>query len=198
VPEVAIMESTAAEATTIMEATTTTTESATITESASHTTVESAASEAATAHAAAAKTATAHTATPHTATVETTAPAATKAAAAHAATAAVAATTTAATAATAAATSAAATSQRHCWRSQANGRNCQQRDHRLAQHNHILRPRYRSQPPRYSQMAIVSENRYWLRGNRRSTLREPRLIKLKFSERVACAAPPKRVHLLQM
>jgi hypothetical protein len=192
VPEVAIMESTAAEATTIMEATTTT-ESATITESASHTTVESAASEAATAHAAAAKTATAHTAT-----VETTAPAATKAAAAHAATAAVAATTTAATAATAAATSAAATSQRHCWRSQANGRNCQQRDHRLAQHNHILRPRYRSQPPRYSQMAIVSENRYWLRGNRRSTLREPRLIKLKFSERVACAAPPKRVHLLQM
>jgi hypothetical protein len=192
VPEVAIMESTAAEATTIMEATTTT-ESATITESASHTTVESAASEAATAHAAAAKTATAHTAT-----VETTAPAATKAAAAHAATAAVAATTTAATAATAAATSAAATSQRHCWRSQANGRNCQQRDHRLAQHNHILRPRYRSQPPRYSQMAIVSENRYWLRGNRRSTLREPRLIKPKFSERVACAAPPKRVHLLQM
>jgi hypothetical protein len=183
------MESTAAEATTIMEATTTT-ESAAITESASHTTVESAASEAATAHAAAAKTATAHTATAHTATVETTAPAATKAAAAHAATAAVAATTTAATAA--------ATSQRHCWRSQANGRNCQQRDHRLAQHNHILRPRYRSQPPRYSQMAIVSENRYWLRGNRRSTLREPRLIKLKFSERVACAAPPKRVHLLQM
>src|SRR5258705_2294099 len=30
----------------------------------------------------------------------------------------------------------AATRQRHCWRSQANGRNCQQRDNRLAQHYH--------------------------------------------------------------
>jgi hypothetical protein len=46
---------------------------------------------------------------------------------AHAATAAVATTTTAATA---------TTRQRHRWRSQANGRNCQQRDNRFAQHNH--------------------------------------------------------------
>jgi hypothetical protein len=38
--------------------------------------------------------------------------------------------------ATSAASTSAATSQHHCWRSQANGRNCQQRDNRLAQHDH--------------------------------------------------------------
>jgi hypothetical protein len=58
------------------------------------------------------------TATAHAASVET------ATAAAHAA------------AAVAAATATATTSQRHCWRSQANRRNCQQRDNRLAQHNH--------------------------------------------------------------
>jgi hypothetical protein len=42
---------------------------------------------------------------------------------------------TSATSATATSTSA-TTRQRHCWRSQANGRNCQQRDNRLVQHNH--------------------------------------------------------------
>jgi hypothetical protein len=47
-----------------------------------------------------------------------------------------------ATSATAVASSASAsataatTRQRHRWRSQANGRNCQQRDHRFTQHRH--------------------------------------------------------------
>jgi hypothetical protein len=44
-------------------------------------------------------------------------------------------------------------------------------------------------------VGIVLENRYQLRRVRYSTLREPRLIKFKFSERVvrrARAARPKR------
>jgi hypothetical protein len=99
-----------------------------ITESASHATMKAAASETTTTtEAATAKAATMETATAHAAAVET-ATATTKAAAAHAATAAVATATAASTAA--------ATRQRHCWRSQANGRNCQQRDNRLAQHHH--------------------------------------------------------------
>jgi hypothetical protein len=82
-------------------------------EAASHAAMEAATTKAATMEAATAKAAT--VATAHAAT-------------AHAATAAM------ATAATAAATS--ATRQRHRWRRQANGRNCQQRDNRLAQHHH--------------------------------------------------------------
>ena len=39
---------------------------------------------------------------------------------------------------------------------------------------------------------MILENRYQLRRIRYSTLREPRLIKLKFSERVVRAARPKR------
>jgi hypothetical protein len=39
-----------------------------------------------------------------------------------------------------------ATSPRHRWRNQANGRNCQQRDHCLTQHNHSPSEIYRSQP----------------------------------------------------
>jgi len=42
----------------------------------------------------------------------------------------------AAAVATATSTSTAATRQCHCWRSQANRRNCQQRDNRLTQHHH--------------------------------------------------------------
>jgi hypothetical protein len=47
------------------------------------------------------------------------------------------------------------------------------------------------------EMGIVLENRYPLRRVRYSTLREPRLIKFKFIERVvrgARAARPKRAH----
>jgi hypothetical protein len=39
-----------------------------------------------------------------------------------------------------------ATSPRHRWRNQANGRNCQQRDHCLTQHDHSPSEIYRSQP----------------------------------------------------
>jgi hypothetical protein len=129
---------TIAESTTIVESTgeAATTETAT-TETASHAATESAghtAPEAATAEAASVETAATHAATMETATAATkaTAHAATAVATAHAATTAVA---TAATAPAAASTPA-ATRQRHCWRSQANGRNCQQRDNRLAQHHH--------------------------------------------------------------
>jgi hypothetical protein len=158
-------------------------ESATVTESAGHATMEAAAS-----HAAAAEAATA--AAGHAAAMETAAATATKAAATHAASTAVAATAatthTAATTATTASSTTAA-SQRHCWRNQGNGRNCQQCDHRLAQHNHS--------PSRISlptttllQVAIVLENRYRLRQHCYSTLREPSLIKFKFSEQVVRAA----------
>jgi hypothetical protein len=45
--------------------------------------------------------------------------------------------TAVASSASASATAASATTrQRHRWRSQANGRNCQQRDHRFTQHRH--------------------------------------------------------------
>jgi hypothetical protein len=73
----------------------------------------------------------------HPATAETTEAAAMEAATTKAATVATAhaATAHAATAAVATAT-ATTTRQRHRWRSQANGRNCQQRDNRFAQHNH--------------------------------------------------------------
>jgi hypothetical protein len=93
----------------------------TATESASHLataeTTEAAAMEAATTKAA----------TVEAATAEAAAVATAHAATAHAATAVATATATAAPA---------ATRQRHRWRSQANGRNCQQRDHCFAQHNH--------------------------------------------------------------
>src|SRR4030081_3459666 len=51
------------------------------------------------------------------------------------------------------------------------------------------------------EVGIVLENRYQLRRLRYSTLREPRLTKFKFSERVvrgARAARPQRAPLLQM
>jgi hypothetical protein len=129
-PEVAITEST----TTKFAAATkfTATESASYlaaaetTESASHLataeTTDAAAMEAATTKAAAMEAASTEAATMEAATAEAAA-----VTTAHAATAAVATTTTAATA---------TTRQRHRWRSQANGRNCQQRDNRFAQHNH--------------------------------------------------------------
>jgi anti-sigma regulatory factor (Ser/Thr protein kinase) len=80
----------------------------------------------------------------HPATVEATEAAAmkapaTKAASVEAATAeaaAVAAAHAATTAVATATTATAATRQRHRWRSQANGRNCQQRDNRFTQHHH--------------------------------------------------------------
>jgi hypothetical protein len=99
-----------------------------------HATMEGAAGEAtveaATAKAAAVEAATAHT---HAAAVETTTTTtkATATASAHATSA-----TAVATSASAATTTTTATRQRHCWRSQANGRNGQQRDHRLTQHYH--------------------------------------------------------------
>jgi hypothetical protein len=130
-PEVAITEST----TTKFAAATkfTATESASYlaaaetTESASHLataeTTDAAAMEAATTKAAAMEAASTEAATMEAATAEAAA-----VTTAHAATAAVATTTTTAATAT--------TRQRHRWRSQANGRNCQQRDNRFAQHNH--------------------------------------------------------------
>ena len=60
----------------------------------------------------------------------------------------------------------------------------------------ILRQRYIApNQDRALEVGIVLENRYQLRRVRYSTLREPRLIKFKFSERVvrgARAARPKR------
>jgi hypothetical protein len=71
--------------------------------------------------------------------------------------------TKAATTAVAAATSATpatAASQRHCRRSQANGRDCQ-RDHRLAQHNQY--PSKISLPTEHClQVATAAWNRYRL------------------------------------
>jgi hypothetical protein len=69
----------------------------------------------------------------------------------------------------AAATATTATArQRHCWRSQTNRCNCQQRDHRLTHHSHspseILLPTLH--------VAIAPEKRYRLRHHRYSTLRE--------------------------
>jgi hypothetical protein len=96
----------------------------TATESASHLataeTTEAAAMEAAAMEAATTKAATVEAATAEAAAVAT----------AHTATA------HAATAVATATAAPAATRQRHRWRSQANGRNCQQRDHCFAQHNH--------------------------------------------------------------
>jgi hypothetical protein len=114
-------------------------------------------------HAAAVETSTAQTSTAHThAAVETTS-ATTKAAA----TAAVATPTTA--------------RQRHCWRSQTDRRNCQQRDHCLTQHSH---------PP--SEIPLPTPTR--ITGGDRSgkallastspLLNSAREIKLKFSKRV--------------
>jgi hypothetical protein len=66
------------------------------------------------------------------------------------------------------------------------------RDHPMT----ILRQRYIApNQDRALEVGIVLENRYRLRRVRYSTLREPRLIKFKFSERVvrgARAARPKR------
>src|SRR5258705_4668459 len=66
----------------------------------------------------------------------------------------------------------------------------------------ILRQRYFApNQDRAFEVGIILENRYELRRVSYSTLREPRLIKLKFSERVvrgARAARPKCVPLLQM
>ena len=60
----------------------------------------------------------------------------------------------------------------------------------------ILRQRYLApNQDRALEMEIILENRYQLRRFHYSTLREPRLIKFKFSERVvrgARAARPKR------
>jgi hypothetical protein len=113
-------------------------------------------------HAAAVETSTAHT---HAAAVET-ASATTKAAA----TAAVAATTAAATA-----------RQRHCWRSQANRCNCQQRDHRLTQHDHSP-----SEIPLPTSTRIARGDRSGeaLLASTSPLLNSAREIKLKFSKRV--------------
>jgi hypothetical protein len=123
VPEVAITESTAMKS--AVAAKFTATESfghpaaaeAATAEAASQAAMETAATKAAAMETAATKAATMETATAEAAAVAT----------AEAATAAV---------TTATATSTAATRQCHCWRSQANRRNCQQRDNRLTQHHH--------------------------------------------------------------
>jgi hypothetical protein len=123
-PEVAITESTTTKFTAATKFTTM--ESAghpAATESAAAEAASHAAMESATAKAAAVETATAKAAT------KAAAMAATKAATAHAA-------SMAATTATTATATSAATRQRHCRRSQANGRNRQQRDNRFTQHNH--------------------------------------------------------------
>jgi hypothetical protein len=134
------------------------------TESAGRTATESA--EAATAEAAshaAMESAAAKAAAVETAAAEPTAVAAAKAAAAKAA-----------AVATATATSTAATRQCHCWRSQANRRNCQQRDNRLTQHHHS--PSETLAPNRNTPLhvAIVLEKCYGLRRLHCSTLRERR------------------------
>jgi hypothetical protein len=75
------------------------------------------------------------------------------------ATAAAHATAAVATATATATTTTTTTSQRHRWRSQANRRNCQQRDHCLTQHKHS--PSEISHPTRRSQqVAIDLGNRY--------------------------------------
>jgi hypothetical protein len=56
------------------------------------------------------------------------------------------------------ATTSTATSQRHCWRNQANRCNCQQRNNRLAQHNHSP-SEIATQPRRFLQVVIVRGNR---------------------------------------
>jgi hypothetical protein len=104
-------------------------------ESAGHTTMEAASSEATAAEAA----------TMEAASSEATTAVAT--AAAHA---------TAAVATATATAAAATTSQRYRWRSQANRRNCQQRDHCLTQHEHS--PSEISHPAQ--QLAIDLGNRY--------------------------------------
>ena len=62
----------------------------------------------------------------------------------------------------------------------------------------ILRQRYIAPNQDWVlEVGIILENRYQLRRVSYSTLREPRLIKIKFSERVvrgAHAARPKRAH----
>ena len=77
-------------------------------------------------------------------------------------------------AAVATATAPATTRQCHCWRSQANRRNCQQRDNRLTQHHHS--PSETLAPNRNTPLhvAIVLENCYGLRRLHCSTLRERR------------------------
>jgi hypothetical protein len=79
-----------------------------------------------------------------------------------------------ATTTVATATATAPTRQRHRWRSQANGRNCQQRDNRFAQHNHVSVRDTRSQPQHSVQVVIILEYCYWLRRVHYSTLRERR------------------------
>jgi hypothetical protein len=153
VPEVAVVESSTisiVESATIVESTLkAATMETTITESASHATVEAAAFHAATPEAATVKTSTS----------EATTMAAAKTATAHAAS------VPAAEAATSAAMTATATTsarQRHGWRNQADARNCQQRDNRLAQHHHS--PSEIPLPtPSSLQVAIVAENRYRFR-----------------------------------
>jgi hypothetical protein len=115
-------------------------------------------------HATAVETSTAHT---HAAAVET-ASATTKAAA----TAAVATTTTAATA---------TARQRHCWRSQTNRCNCQQRDHRLTQHSHSP-----SEIPLPTSTRIARGDRSGeaLLASTSPLLNSAREIKLKVSKRV--------------
>jgi hypothetical protein len=87
---------------------------------------------------------------------------------------AVAAAAEAAAVATATAPATAATRQCHGWRSQANRRNCQQRDNRLTQHHHSpsesLAPNHNTS----LHVAIVLENCYGLQRLHCSTLRERR------------------------
>jgi hypothetical protein len=130
----AIMKSTAVESTTTKSASVETTA---IMESASHAaTMESAR------YTAAMETASSEAATAKAATMET-------ATATHAAAVKTATTAAKATAAPVAASTPAtstATSPRHRWRNQANGRNCQQCDNCLTQHDHSPSQIYRSQP----------------------------------------------------
>jgi hypothetical protein len=104
--------------------------------------------------------------------VETAAAKATAMATTKAAATAAVATTTTATATATAAPPTTPTRQRHCRRSQSNGRNRQQRNNCFAHHNHTPFSDTRSQPQHSVQVAIVWENRYLLRRVRYSTLRE--------------------------
>jgi hypothetical protein len=131
-------------------------------------------------HAAAVETSTAHT---HAA-VETAATA-TKAAAV--ATAATKAAATAAAVATTPTTPTATVRQRHCWRGQADRRNCQQRDHCLTQHSHspleipLPTSTRTADGDRPGETLLVSTS---------PLLNSAREIKLKFNKRVVRAPLP--------
>jgi hypothetical protein len=88
---------------------------------------------------------------------------------------------------TATAATTAATCQRHRRRSQANGRNCQQCDNRLAQHNHFLR-----EIPLPT--ATLSGGGHRVGEKPPATpsrlLNSPRAIKFEFTKRVVGAASP--------